>query len=261
MALVSKFSIGEPCWFELGTTDQAAAKQFYTQLLGWTFNDSPMGPNEFYTMFQLNGKDTGAAYTLPAKLTDQGVPPHWNVYFSVPDVDRSAAQAVELGGTIVQPPFDVMDFGRMAIAMDPGGAVFSMWQAKKHSGAGVMGEDNTVCWSELATRDAAKVRDFYTGLFGWQTKGSANMATYIEFSAGGQPRGGLLPMDDNWKGIPSQWGIYFMVPDCDAAMAKAKELGAKVCYGPHDGPGVGRFAGLFDPQGAPFSIIRLARPA
>ncbi len=39
---------GSFCWFELGATDQNAAKQFYSSLLGWTGTDSPMGPNEFY---------------------------------------------------------------------------------------------------------------------------------------------------------------------------------------------------------------------
>ncbi len=55
---------GSFCWFELGTTDQNAAKQFYGSLLGWTGTDSPMGPNEFYTMFSLGGRYTGAAYAL-----------------------------------------------------------------------------------------------------------------------------------------------------------------------------------------------------
>lgn len=257
MAVVHEYAPGTPCWFELGTTDQPAAKHFYGQLLGWSAQDNPMGPDGVYTMFQLNGHDTGAAYTLPAKLVAQGVPPHWNVYFATADVDVSAARVSELGGTLVQPPFDVMDVGRMAICKDPGGAVFSLWQARSHRGAAVLNENNAVCWSELATWDTARAREFYVGLFGWQTKGAVNMATYIEFSAGGQARGGLLPMDEQWRGMPSHWGIYFQVQDCDAAVTQAQALGAAVRYGPFSAPGIGRLALLADPQGAGFSLITL----
>lgn len=257
MPSVSEYALGRPCWFELGTTDQAAAKAFYGGLFGWTAKDNATGPGEYYTMFQRNGQDTGAAYTLPVHLREQGVPPHWGVYFAAPEVDATAERVAKLGGTVIQPPFDVMDVGRMAICKDPGGAFFSLWQAKQHYGARVMDEDNSVCWVELATWDAEQARAFYTGLFGWETKGSQNMPTYLEFSAGGQPRGGILPMDENWKGMPSQWGIYVMVSDCDAIAEKVKASGGKVQFGPFDAPGVGRLAMLADPQGAGFSIITL----
>ena len=106
-----------------------------------------------------------------------------------------------------------------------------------------------------------RLRDFYAGLFGWETKGAAvNMPTYLEYSVAGKFRGGLLQMDDHWKGAPSHWSLYFQVADCAAVMAKAKELGAEVVCGPHDAPGVGRFAALHDPQGAVFSVIQLAAP-
>jgi predicted enzyme related to lactoylglutathione lyase len=67
-------------------------------------------------------------------------------------------------------------------------------------------------------------------------------------------------MDDQWKGAPSQWGVYFHVADCDAAVAKARDLGATVRYGPFSAPGVGRMAMLADPQGATFSLITLDTP-
>ena len=64
------------------------------------------------------------------------------------------------------------------------------------------------------------------------------------------------PMD----GMPPFWGIYFAVADCDATVAKAKELGANVLNGPMDVPEVGRMAALMDPQGAAFSVIKNAGP-
>ncbi len=261
MAIMNDYPAGAPCWFELGTTDQSAAKQFYTRLFGWSVFEAPIGPSEFYSMFKKNDRDVGAAYRLAPEMTGQGVPPHWMVYFAAPRTDESAGKVAQLGGTVVKPPFDVMDVGRMAVCKDPGGAMFCLWQSNRHKGAGVYGEENAVCWTELATRDATKAREFYTGLFGWDTKGSANMPTYIEYTVGGQPRGGLLPMGDEWpKEVPSHWGIYFMVADCDGTAAKAKELGATLRHGPFSAPGVGRMAMLADPQGAGFSIIKLDQP-
>lgn len=261
MPFVAEHPSGAPCWFELATTDQAAAKNFYAQLFGWAPADSPMGPGQHYTIFKLDGHDAGAAFTLPPELVAQSVPPHWGVYFATANVDESAAKVSQLGGAVVHPPFDAMDLGRMSVCQDPGGAKFSLWQPKAHKGAGVIGQDNSVCWSELATWDAPQARTFYEALFGWSTKGAASMPTYIEFSVAGCPRGGLLPMDDQWKGAPSCWGVYFQVKDCDAAVAKAKELGAAVRYGPFTAPGVGRMAMLTDPQGASFSLITLQSPA
>ena len=148
----------------------------------------------------------------------------------------------------------------MSMNTDPGGAMFWLFQDHRPSTRQAFGEDNAVCWAELATRDSERVREFYGQLLGWQFKGSANMPEYQEFSVGGQPRGGIMPMDEQWQGIPSHWGIYFMVNDCDAMAEKAKSLGATLRHGPFSAPGVGRMAMIADPQGAGFSLIKLDMP-
>src|ERR1700757_4149132 len=102
---------GSFCWMELGTTDQSAAKKFYTDLFGWTVEDFPMGPSEFYSMFRLDGKDAAAGYTLRKDQRDMGVPPHWMLYIAAADVDASARRAGDLGGNVLMPPFNVMDAG------------------------------------------------------------------------------------------------------------------------------------------------------
>ena len=55
MPHIDKHPPGVFCWIELSTTDQNAAKSFYSSLFGWARQDFPMGPNDFYTMFQLEG--------------------------------------------------------------------------------------------------------------------------------------------------------------------------------------------------------------
>jgi len=77
-------------------------------------------------MFQLRGKDVGAAYSMRDDERQLGVPPHWNLYVTVASVDESARRAQELDGTLLAPPFDVMDAGRMAVVQDPTGAIVQL---------------------------------------------------------------------------------------------------------------------------------------
>src|SRR5437660_166619 len=118
---------GEFSWVELGTTDQAAAKTFYSSLFGWAAKDMPMGPNEFYTMFRLEGRDAAAGYTIRAEDRAKGVPPHWMMYIAVQSADETAGKVGQLGGKVLAPPFDVFESGRMAVILDPTGATFSLW--------------------------------------------------------------------------------------------------------------------------------------
>lgn len=247
---------GAPCWFELGTSDQQSAKSFYTQLFGWTVDDHPMPQGGIYTTFLKDGGSVGGAYQLMPDMIEQKIPPHWMVYFKTQDAGAAVAKVTANGGSLVHAPFDIMDLGRMAICKDPTDAVFSLWQPKTHPGALATGAVNTVCWSELATRDSAAAEKFYKAVFGWETKPSQG-APYTEFAAGGQWLGGILQMDEQWTGVPPHWGIYFSVADCDAVVEQVKTAGGKVNHGPFDAPGVGRIAMLADPHGAAFSIIKL----
>ena len=263
MATITQHAPGTFSWPELATTDQNGAKAFYTKLFGWEFNDSEMGPGEYYTMLKNQGRDLGALYSLKKEERAQGIPPHWNSYVTVANADQAAAKAKSLGGTILAPPFDVMEHGRMAVIQDPTGAVFCIWQAGKHSGAGVLGEVGSLCWTELMTGDAAKARAFYTGLFGWaaEEKSMGPGFTYTTFQNGGVPTGGMMQLTPEMAHIPPNWGVYFAVADTDATVAKATSLGGKAITPATEVPGVGRFAILQDPQGAVFAVIRLSAMA
>jgi len=248
------------CWPELATTDQKGAVGFYRGVFGWNVNDQPIGPTETYSTFEMRGKPIGAAYTMKAEQRQQGVPPHWGSYVSVTSADDSVKRAKELGATVLAPPFDVMDIGRMAVLQDPTGAVFSVWQSKKQSGAGILGEPGALCWTELATRDTKAAERFYTQLFGWSAKtGSDGGMEYTEFSVQGKPDAGMMAMTPQMGNVPPNWMPYFAVTDCDATTTKVKELGGKAYVPPTDIPKVGRFAVLADPQGAVFAIVKLTQ--
>jgi predicted enzyme related to lactoylglutathione lyase len=261
MQETTEYAPGTFCWVELGTTNGEAAKKFYTELFGWTFTDNPMGPDMVYTMLKLDGKDVGGLYQMSGEMTSQGIPPHWLSYASVTSADESAAKAKELGATLMKEPFDVTTVGRMAVIKDPTGAVFALWQAGTHKGAGVVNVPNSFCWNELATTDTAKAGDFYTGLFGWgKNVQQMGPMTYTSFMNGDRPAGGMYKPTPEMGDIPPNWLVYFAVDDADAKLKKANELGAKTIVPPTDIPDTGRFAVVQDPQGAVFGIIKLENP-
>ena len=108
MQEVTEHKPGTFCWVELGTSDNVAAKNFYSQLFGWTFIDNDMGDMGVYTMLQLDGKNLGGLYKLMPDMVAQGVPPHWLSYVSVVNADESVEKAKAEGATVVNGPFDVM---------------------------------------------------------------------------------------------------------------------------------------------------------
>ena len=259
MAIVETHKPGGFCWIELGTTDQEAAKKFYGSLFGWVASDMPMGPGEAYTIFKLQGRDAAAGYTLRPDQKAMGVPPHWMPYVAVSSVDASAKRATELGGRVLMGPFDVGASGRMAVLQDPTGAVICIWQAKEHPGIGIVGVDGTLCWADLNTSDVPRAGKFYSDLFGWKITADTDddpPTGYLHIQNGEDFIGGIPPAEHRDPKIPSHWLAYFLVSDCDASAAKAKELGGSFCLPPMTMEGVGRFAVVMDPQRASFAIFQ-----
>lgn len=110
-------------------------------------------------------------------------------------------------------------------------------------------------WHDLMTTDVPRARDFYQKLLGWsyqEVDMGPEMGTYPMIAAGGMNQGGLVGLDGS-QGIPSHWIGYVTVPDVDAAVDRAQELGGTAPVPGTDIPGVGRFAVIQDAQGAVFS--------
>ncbi len=246
---VTGYEPGQFCWVELSTSDGEAAKTFYGELFGWTYDPMPMPDNAPpYNIAKVAGERVGAI------VENKSVPPNWLSYVNVASVDDAAAKAQSLGAKLHAGPFDVFDAGRMAVVQDPEGAVFALWQAGKHIGATVAGEQGSFCWNELMAHDGEGERAFYTRLFGWTAKFSPE---YTEWHDGEKARGGFLEMKDaRFEGVPPFWIPYFLVNDVDAIVQKAQSLGAALHHAPTDIPNVGRFAVLADRQHASFSVFK-----
>jgi predicted enzyme related to lactoylglutathione lyase len=113
---------GTPVWNEVVTPDIARATLFYKDVLGVDWEEMPTDGDGPYTCLMVDGRAVGGAMPPPM----DGVPPHWNVYFNVEDVDATVERATGLGGSVVAPPFDVAGVGRMAVLADPQGGMFNL---------------------------------------------------------------------------------------------------------------------------------------
>ena len=111
-------SHGSFIWNELYTRDVEAAKAFYAATIGWTFDGMPMAdPDRTYWIAKAEGKPVAGILDMRG-LVPETDPPHWLGYLEVDDVDRRVAEIERHGGRIARPPFDVPDFGRIAIGAD-----------------------------------------------------------------------------------------------------------------------------------------------
>jgi predicted enzyme related to lactoylglutathione lyase len=252
-----KYEEGVFCWVDLSAQDMAAASRWYSELFGW---EVMPGTSEMpYAMAMQGGKMVAGIGEMPDEMKKMGHPPTWNNYAWVEDCAKVETMTRELGGSVVAPTMSVGEFGTMAFLKDPTGAVFGVWQPGLHRGAELIGEPNAMCWNELMTPDVDKAKDFYAKVLGWAHRTmSMGDFDYTVSSVGKLEVAGMMPMTGPmWEGVPPHWMVYFAVADTDETCRKIEASGGKVCVPPTD-ISVGRFAVVNDPQGAMFSIIKLA---
>ena len=262
------YPVGVPCWIDTSQRNLEAAARFYGGLFGWEFREWTPGQ---YLVASLDGLDVAGLARAPE---DE---PAWNTYIQVDSADWATADAIQAGGRVIAPPFDVLGAGRMSVLADPTGAAFRTWESREHQGAQLVNAAGSWNWSNLHTPDPRAAGAFYRALFGWEAsevsfgESSATMLRRTGYGEtleartpgirqmhedAGAPAGftdavAWLLEDDG----PPRWAVTFSVDDADACVARGSELGAEVVVPPYDA-GPARIAMLRDPQGATFTISR-----
>jgi len=244
---------GTISWTDLATTDQEGAKAFYSGLLGWEYDEQPVGEGITYSMAKLRGRSAAAINAQREDERAQGIPSHWNLYVTVDDVDSATASVGEAGGQVLAEPFDVFDAGRMAVLADPTGAVISLWQAGTSIGAEVVNDPGAFTWADTATPDPEAAQRFYSALLGWRFESVSEEPPYWVIFNGERSQGGMTRPPAE---VPPNWFPYFAVSDVEETARAAEEAGGKPFMGPMDVPNGGRFVLIQDPQGAPFGIVQ-----
>lgn len=121
-------------WNEVNTRDVEAAKAFYGQIFGWTYDEREFETGNYVSL--KSGDDTvGGMIDITGRVPEE-VPNHWLVYFATEDADASIEKAKGSGGEVVFGPEDVSEVGRIAVLKDPFGAVFALIKPDPAMGTG-----------------------------------------------------------------------------------------------------------------------------
>lgn len=256
---------GSFIWYELLTTDIAAAAEFYESVAGIAIARTPTPGGMDYRMITApDGDHVGGAMQLSPQMLAGGAKPGWFGYVGVPDVDAAADRAKAAGAAILMPPSDIPQAGRIAMIADPQGAPLYIMTPTPPEGAP---DAERLCyhpekighfaWNELHATDQAAAFDFHAGLFGWAKSDAMDMGpmgTYQMFkpAGAGDAIGGMMTSPNMPHPL---WLHYVTVADIDAALAQVTANGGAILYGPGEIPGGQFIIQGTDPQGAMFAIV------
>jgi len=248
-------SHGQFVWYELTTTDMAATRAFYAEVVGWGARDASMTGLP-YTVFTAWNDPVSGMMELPKLARNKGERPMWIGYVCVDDVDAVADRIEQLGGAVHLPPQDILHVSRFSVVSDPQMAIFALfkWQGPDQARSIDRLHLGGVGWHELLAADHEKAWDFYSELFGWQ-KARTNVSSvglYQQFSIAGETIGGMMTKPPT---VPTScWLYYFNVGDIDAAVKRVKAAGGQLLRGPMEVPNANWIAQCADPQGALFAL-------
>jgi predicted enzyme related to lactoylglutathione lyase len=244
---------GTPTWIDLATSDIARSQQFYGAVFGWVFSS----PGENFGGYLNATKDGKLVAGLMPNDPQWNAPDGWSTYLHTPDIDTTLAAVTAAGGTSCGGVTDVGDsaalVGRMAIANDPAGALFGLWQPGAHAGFELTAAAGSPAWFQLTVTDYAAALTFYTSVFGLDTKVEADTAEfrYTNAIVDGEPVFGV--MDGSGFAEASEWSVFLAADDVDASLEVVKANGGTVLRGAEDTP-YGRLAAVADPTGARFNL-------
>lgn len=250
--------VGKVIFVELVTPDLTAARQFYSDLFGWTYRDSP-GAGPDYAEAYLNGHAVAGMFQkkVPPREHKQSF---WLNFMSVRDVDAAERIAVHQGATELSPPHNLPFRGREAVLKDPQGAVFAMLASSSGDPVDELVAPGEFIWSSLITSDPDKAAGFYQTLFDYdvfdQTEDGS--AQHLILATDNYARASANALPVSRPDAYPHWLNFVRVEDALAMTAKLVSLGGRVLVQPHLDRHGGMVAVVADPLGAPFGLIEWA---
>jgi predicted enzyme related to lactoylglutathione lyase len=232
--------------FEVGAADERPLRLFYGELFGWDLRTSPTGN---YTLVDTR---SGGGINGGIGRSRSGEP--WSAFYvEADDLEAMLGRAESLGGKTAVP---VMSLGYVTWAMlaDPDGLLVGLVQTSEPTETTPpgpsAGDRPPVDWFEVLGSDPERTQRFYSELFGWTVDESGPLGyRLVDTGAGRGIQGGL------GSGTEARWAtVYASVPDVEATLGRAEELGGSRVYGPvavDDHMDTGAFR---DPAGNAFGV-------
>ncbi|MGW0363783.1 VOC family protein [Streptomyces sp. NPDC002990] len=236
--------------------DLEMTQRFYGAVAGWTFRPARLG--EGFSVAELDGVPVAG---IGALAGDLAMPVAWTPYFAVDDADVAAARIRERSGTLAVGPVSFASGGRGALAADPDGAVFGVWQGAVSADWRV-GRGPAPAWLELRTRNAFDAAIFYGGVLEWATgRAGCCEVSYEEdqvvLRQAGEPvarlNSGPVEIAAYSSHIRPRWHVHFRVPRLEPAVEAAVALGGSTVTEVTSNA-TERWVTLRDPDGALFAL-------
>ena len=243
-------------WRELITVDPESAARFYTAVFGWKIQGVPFDGGTYY-LVDSGPKQIAGIMALPG---GRSVPPHWNPYVSVTDVDAAADRAKALGAQIVFGPVDLPTVGRVATLVDAGGAVMSLFKSAKGDPEPAPPKLGEFCWEQLNASDPPAAKTFHTGVLGWRARPFEGGGLDV-FETAAEPPVAVASLVPAPSGAPSHWLSHVVVDGLAEGSARVTANGGRILVPRIDVPRLGAFAVIQDPQGAVLCIFESRPPA
>lgn len=249
MSFSSQPLVGKVVWNDLITENVDAARRFYGELFGWTFENTTRPGGRPYTLAR-SGKVYVAGLVQVDARPDGKRLSRWLPYVSVADVDSAVARATAAGAGIAVGARDV-SLGRVAAIVDPEGAVIGVVRSRigDPDDATTAPRPGRVVWTELLSNDPRTAAGFYRSVVGYDVRTIERRGgEYTVLVGGGTDRAGIFRKPA--EKMQPVWLTYFGVADPAAAAARAEALGGKVLLPVSPQLREGTMAVVTDPSGA-----------
>ena len=242
---------GRFVWRDLMTRDVPAAKRFYTELLGWRFEDTKRN-GRAYALARVGSQPVAGIVDVSA-IPDAG--PQWISFMSIADVDQKVALVTANGGQVLLPPRDVATIGRAAVVADPQGAPLGLATLRRDVPDPLSPTPSAFFWQEYLARDASQALDFYKRLAGYESSISdTRLGLEYHILKKDRSRAGLFQLPATVTDVLPNWLPYVLVADPAALAARVPGLGGRVLVPASPERRNGSLAVVADPGGAPLAL-------
>ncbi len=242
---------GKFVWADLVTDDVPAARKFYSQLFGWTFQT--VGT---YTIAANEDRPLGGMFQRP-RPKDQSARPRWFGYLSVSSVKRAERDVTRLGGRVLAPPEKFPKRGEQAVFADPEGAVFGVIKSSAGDPEDFLADPGDWIWIQLLSHDARQAAEFYRELGGYDILENTRSNRLSDFvlTSEGYARATVRSIPKDHPKVKPGWLMFVRVKDVKESVARATQLGGQVLLEPKPEHLGGKVAVVSDPTGAAIGLL------
>ena len=219
--------LGKPCWIDItvkSAEDRERLVAFLCEIFDWTFEVT--GPDTgSYTMLRHDGVDV-AAVGQRADGSER-----WITFLSTDDMDSSVRHVRAAGASHVSEPVTVMRAGTMAVATDPVGAVFGLWQPDLFAGFPDVVQPGCPEWFHHGSADPRAASQFYAQAFDLDEQAEDGDVML------GRAGRAYFSLGHNIEGVPADIRPVILVGDLDELEARVVEAGGTIYASKVEVPG------------------------